>query len=201
MASDDNTKDMWGFTLVRQVLPSQQRRPRPTLWYLAPSGKIPSFSAASISVLPVPERGKPPKSYAGNLPFGTCIKIYNYNWPARSLATTNAREQLEQYLYSLALPLRISETREYAANYLQTTLSGLGVNIITQSESEDQEESRRGSRIEDGFSQLPLELNIPEVGELKIAVTVYRDKDKVGVQFDFKPHPPRRSLHAKRAGA
>jgi hypothetical protein len=184
-APDDDTRQLWGCTLVRQVLPSQQRRPRRTLWYLAPGGRVPSFRAATIPALPKiqGDRGKSPTAYAEGLPYGTCIKVYAYNWPTRSLATTNAREELEKYLYTLALPVRISETRDYSANYLQTTLSGLAVNIAAQSE-EDQEERKRGSRIEDGFSQLPLQLSLPNIGELNIAVTVYRDKDKDGKPFD-----------------
>jgi hypothetical protein len=190
-APGDETRDLWGFTLVRQVLPSQQRRPRRTLWYLAPGGKVPSFKADSIPVLPkiLGDRGKAPTAYQEPLPYGTCIKVYAYNWPARSLATTNAREELEKYLYSLALPIRISETRDYAANYLQTTLSGLAVNIATQTDSDDQEEKKRGPRIEEAFSQLPLQLTLPNIGELKVAVTVYRDKDKQGMPFDTKRIP------------
>jgi hypothetical protein len=192
-ATDDNTRELWSFTLVRQVLPSQQRRPRPTLWYLAPSGKVPSFKADTIPVLPkvLGDRGKLPTAYAEGLPYGACIKVYAYNWArtARSMATTNAREELEGYLYSLALPIRISETRDYAANYFQTTLSGLAVNIATQSDGENQEERKRGSRIENGFSQIPLQLTLPNIGELKVAVTVYRDKDKEGKLFDTKRIP------------
>lgn len=189
-APGDDTRELWGFTLVRQVVPSQQRRPRPTLWYLAPHERVPSFRAAEIPVLPViQDRRKPPKAYQGGLPYGTCIKLYGYNWSARSLATTNAREEPEKYLYSLALPVRISETRDYAANYFQTTLSGLAVNIATQRDGDDEEERGRGSRIEDGFNQLPLQLTLPDIGELKIAVTVYRDKDKEGQPFDTKRIP------------
>ncbi len=189
VAPGDDTRELWGFTLVRQVLPSQQRRPRPTLWYLAPGGRVPSFRAPEIPVLPIiQDRRKAPRPYQGGLPHGTCIKLYAYNWAARSMATTNAREELEKYLYSLALPVRISETRDYDANYFQTTLSGLAVNIATQRDG-DEEERRRGSRIEEGFSQLPLQLTLPDIGELKVAVTVYRDKDKEGEPFDTKRIP------------
>jgi hypothetical protein len=193
VAADDDTRDLWGFTLVRQVLPSQQRRPRPTMWYLVPGGRIPSFRAAEIPVLPAfHDRRKPPKAYEGGLPFGTCIKVYAYNWSktARSLATTNAREELEKYLYTLALPVRITETRDLSrprededeneggTHYFQTTLSGLAVNIATH------REGKRGSRVEEGFSQLPLQVTLPDIGELTVAVTVYRDKDNQGKAFD-----------------
>jgi hypothetical protein len=171
---------------VRKVLPSQQRRRRQTLWYLAPGGKVPSFKADTIPVLPVilGDRGKSPTAYEGGLPYGTCIKVYAYNWPTRSLATTTPREELEKFLYTLALPIRISETRDYVANTLQTTLSGLAVNIATQSDGENQEDRKRGPRIEEGFSQLPLQITLPDFGQLKVAVTVYRDKDKEGKPFD-----------------
>ncbi len=189
-APDDMTRDLWGFTLVRQVLPSQQRRPRRSLWYLAPGGKVPAFTADTVPALPVIlERGKAPTAYEGGLAHGTCIKVYGYNWSTRSLATTFPREELEKYLYSLALPIRVSETRDYAAHYFQTTLSGLAVNIAAQSEGDEQEESKRGSRIEEGFSQLPLQLSLPDIGELKVSVTVYRDKDKAGKPFEPKHIP------------
>jgi hypothetical protein len=192
-APRDNTRELWGFTLVRQVLASQQRRPRRTLWYLAPGGAVLSFKADTIPVLPkiLGDRGRAPTAYQDVLPYGTCIKLYAYNWAktARSIATTNAREELEEYLYSLALPIRISETRDYSANYFQTTLSGLAVNIATQSDGDDQAEKKRGPRIEEGFSQLPLQLTLPEIGELNVAVTIYRDKDKEGKPFDTKRIP------------
>jgi hypothetical protein len=172
----DTTTDLWGFTLVRQLWPEQARRPRPMFVYLAPGGRIASFRAGEILVLPViEEKGNPPKPYRGGLKSGTCIKIYDYAWPTRSMATTNGRDELEKYLYSLALPIRISETREYAAHYHQATLCGVSVNIA------DQEED--GARVEQGFSQLPLQITRPEIGELKVAVTVYRDKDAKGKPF------------------
>jgi hypothetical protein len=172
----DTTAGLWGFTLVRQLWPVQAKRPRPMFVYLAPGGQIVSFRAAEIAVLPViEEKGRPPKPYRGGLKSGTCIKVYDYAWPTRSMATTNGREELEKYLYSLALPIRISETREYAAHYHQATLCGVSVNIADQKED--------GARVEPGFSQLPMQITRPEIGELKVAVTVYRDKDDDGKPF------------------
>jgi hypothetical protein len=172
----DTTTELWGFTLVRQLWPEQAKRPRPMFVYLAPGGQIASFRAAEIPVLPVVEdKGKPPKPYRGGLKSGTCIKVYDYAWPTRSLATTNARDELEKYLYSLALPIRIHETRDYAAHNLQTTLSGLSVNIAAQ--------DSEGARVEESFSQLSLQITRPEIGELKVAVTVFRDKDDNGKPF------------------
>jgi hypothetical protein len=144
--------------------------------YLAPYGQIASFRADEIPVLPViEEKGKPPKTYRGGLKSGTCIKVYDYAWPQRSMATTNGREELEKYLYSLALPIRISETRDYTAHYHQATLCGVAVNISDQKYD--------GPRVEEGFSQLPLQITRPEIGELKVAVTVFRDKDDNGKPF------------------
>ena len=47
-----------------------------------------------------------------------------------------------------------------------------------------------GSRIEEGFNQLPVQINLPDVGHLqnighlRVSVTVYRSKDKEGKPKD-----------------
>ncbi len=184
VAADDETAQMWGFTLVRAMWPETQRRPRPMYVYLAPSGEVPMFKADSILVLPmVSEPKKPLTAYAAGLTHGTCIKLYNYGWTTRSLATTNAREELEKYLYKLTLPVLISETREYKANTLQTALSGQAVNIATH------RDGNRGPRVEKDFNQIPLRLSLPDIGELNVAITVYRVKDNKGKPFDTKRIP------------
>jgi len=66
-------------------------------------------------------KNKPATAYTGALASGTCIKLYSYRWKKKTLVTTDGRYELERFLHSVPLPLRISETREYKANYYSTT--------------------------------------------------------------------------------
>ncbi len=54
--------------------------------YLAPQGNVLTFEADPISVLPGDGEAKDvaPSPYTRSLEFGTCIKLYNYQWRAKS---------------------------------------------------------------------------------------------------------------------
>ncbi|GHO91553.1 hypothetical protein KSF_016010 [Reticulibacter mediterranei] len=164
---DDQTRDLWGFTLVRRLLPSGGRRSSMYV-YLAPGGRVPSFRADTISVLPGKSAGinKPDASYVADLPYGTCIKLYNYRWRGSGMATLDGRYDLEQFLLSCCLPFRITETREYRANYYSATVTG-GWNRATA--ETDEGESRH---LEDGFPAYG-ELNLGEIGVLPYQMAVF----------------------------
>ena len=59
--------------------------------YLAPGGHVPSFPAAAIKVLAGESKKTAPPKPTLDLTHGTCIKLYNYRWKKKSLATTEAR--------------------------------------------------------------------------------------------------------------
>lgn len=173
---NDPTGDLWGFTLVRKLKPEKGKRPRSMYVYLAPDQQIPSFRADEIPLLPGSVEGsRKPVSYIDGLKHGSCVKLYNYQWTTKSLATTNAREELEKHLYTLCLPVRISETRDYKANYYQTTLSGLSVNV-----ADHHNKSEAKSRLEKGFAPAPATITIDGVGTLPITIVVYKDRDENG---------------------
>src|SRR5207248_9384845 len=67
---------------------------------------------------------KPPTPYSKPLEFGACLKVYNYRWKASGIATLDPRYELNKYLHNLVLPIRVTETRSYKANYYSTTVSG-----------------------------------------------------------------------------
>jgi hypothetical protein len=122
----DSTHDLWGFTLIRKLPASARVFDTMTYLYLAPNGDIASFAATEIPALPDVVQGdigdepdaeeeptreasgsRPtPSAYRKQLTFGTVIKLYNYRWKARSLATRDVRFELERYLYRIALPIR-----------------------------------------------------------------------------------------------
>ena len=122
----DATKSEWGFTLIRRLRPSEGSSRRSSMYvYYAPGDRVPSFPAKSIAVLPGEGSvNKPPAAYARAIEYGSCIKLYAYRWNAIGTATLDPRYQLNKYLHNLVLPLRITETRPYRANYYSTTVSG-----------------------------------------------------------------------------
>jgi hypothetical protein len=184
----DASHDLWGFTLVRRMRPSEGPYDTTTYVYLAPDGQVPSFAADELMVLPAMSKQRvgdesefdaevekeeeastkegTPKPYAKGLKFGTAVKLYNYQWTARSVATTDVRFALEKYLYQLSLPLRVVETRPgYSAHYLATTVSGTAVTIAKDKEKKF---------LEDNFP-FTGEINPENMSALPITVALYRE--------------------------
>jgi hypothetical protein len=157
----DATKELWGFTLVRRQKAAPGRKSSMYV-YLAPQAKILSFNAPKILVLPGDSsKNNPAPAYTMPLTHGTCIKLYNYRWRAKSTATTEARFELERYLHSVSIPFRISETRDYKANYYSTTLSGILAQV-----NEEGGEVEATSKFEKGLGPAYGELNLPGIGHL-----------------------------------
>jgi hypothetical protein len=165
---EDQTSDLWGFTIVRRLLPSGGRRSSMYV-YLAPDGQVPFFKANAIRVLPGksgPNQPAPP--YAIDLPYGTCIKLYNYRWRAKSLATLEGRYELERFLQTSSLPFRLTETRDvFRGNYFSTTVTGGWTSATT--ETEDGE----SKKLEDGFPAYA-DLNLGGIGKLPYQIAVFK---------------------------
>jgi hypothetical protein len=176
--SDDETSELWGFTIVRRMWPSAGRRSSMYV-YLAPGGRVPSFAADAIMVLP--GEGRRPRAYDAGLPYGTCIKLYDYRWKAKSTFTLDGRWALERQLHVAALPFRLTETREYNPNYFSTTVAGSWVTNVGDSGDGDR------PKLEDGFPA-SAELVLPDIGQLPYEIAVFKpeaDKRRVprGVSF------------------
>lgn len=184
----DSSHNRWGFTIIRKLPPSAGVYDTTVYVYLAPGGQIASFDADYISAIPdidrkdvgtesdeVEAKGsrkRPiPTPYSGPLKSGTVVKLYDYNWNARGLATLEVRFQLEQYLYELGLPFRVIETRKgYRANYFATTVAGLAVTIAKDQDRGFLEIEPHGGVIHpDGIGTLP------------ISISLYRERSKDGV--------------------
>ncbi len=171
-AADDDTRDLWGFTLIRPIRPTARDRRRSSMYvYLAPSGAVPSFAADSVAVLPRDRQREPAVPYAEPLDHGTIIKLYNYRLRAKSAATTDARFELERYLHAPCLPFRVTETRAYKANFFSTTVSGIWASIATDEAREEREQ------VESGFPA-GSKLNLRTTGELPYQIVVWKpDRD------------------------
>jgi hypothetical protein len=163
----DDTRDLWGFTIVRRLKPTGGRRSSMYV-YLAPNGTVLSFEADAIKVLPEKRTNLPPRPYAADLQYGTCIKLYDYRWKAKSIATTEARYELERFLHLPILPFRVTETREYKANYFSTTIAGVWVSVSSSGGDES-------SKVEPGFHEAWGELDLMHVGKLPYRIVVFKD--------------------------
>ncbi len=159
VASGDETRDLWGFTIVRRMKPKGGRRSSMYV-YLAPVGAVPSFAADSIKVLPEKRSSIAPRAYAEGLTHGTCVKLYNFRWRGKGIATLEARYELERFLHSPCLPFRLTETRAYKANYFSTTISGVWVSVAA---ADGEPES---AKIEPGFGNVYADLTLPSIGHL-----------------------------------
>jgi len=124
----DDSIDSWGFTLVRREFPIGEGR-YSTYKYLAPKGKILSFDAGELPIMP----GAYPIAYEHPLQWGTCIKLYNYNLQPKALASAAILDlyfELSLQLFSMALPLRVYERRQFFTSHTyERTLSGMSVRI------------------------------------------------------------------------
>lgn len=164
--SGDTSRQLWGFTIVRRMRPTAGRR-NSMYVYFAPNGKVPRFEADQIKVLPEDRSTVAPRPYAVELAYGTCVKLYNFRWKAKSIATTDARYELERYLHSPCLPFRLTETRDYRANYFSTTIAGIWATI-------DSEETPSDSKVEAGFPAGG-DLNLRSIGSLPYRLVVFRE--------------------------
>jgi hypothetical protein len=173
----DQTRDLWGFTLVRRLLPSGGRRSSMYV-YLAPDGQVPSFKADAIRILPGksgPNQPAPP--YEIDLPYGTCIKLYNYRWRAKTLATLEGRYELERFLQTSSLPFRLTETREFRGHYFSTTVTGGWTSATTETEEGE------SKKLEDGFPSYA-DLNLEGIGKLPYQIAVFKPvKDEKRVPY------------------
>jgi hypothetical protein len=167
---DDDTGSLWGFTLVRRLRPAGGRRSSMYI-YLAPGGQVPSFKADGIKVLPgKSSSNKPAPPYALDLPSGSCIKLYSYQWGRpKTLITLDARNELERFLPSPALPFRITDTREgYKAHYYSTTITGSWTSATTE------DEEGESKKLEEGFPAYG-DMILEGIGTLPYQIAVFKE--------------------------
>lgn len=185
---DDETADRWGFTVIRRLRPSESHEstqggkgqpPRSSVYvYLAPGGKVLSFSAPSVLALPTPGRSnQPAKAYAEPLEWGSVVKLYNYRWARRSIATTDARYELERFLHSPCLPFRVVETRDYRAHYYSTTVVGIWADVSAQ------EADPEKAKVDPGFPA-SASMNLVGIGNLPYTIALFQQ----GTEMKRVPH-------------
>jgi hypothetical protein len=188
ISEDDNTAGRWGFTVIRRLRPSESHEstqggegqpPRSSVYvYLAPDGKVFSFSADSILALPAAGKAnQPSQAYEEPLEWGSVVKLYNYRWARKSIATTDARYELERFLHSPCLPFRVVETRDYRAHYYSTTVVGIWADIAVR------EADPEKARVDPGFPA-SASMNLAGIGELPYTIALFQE----GTEMKRVPH-------------
>ena len=170
----DKSAGLWGFTIVRRRRPRLGERGS-VFVYLAPGGKVLRFGADALRVLPgKSSKNNPARAYDQGLEYGTAVKLFNYRWGgARGLATLETRRQLERVLHTPCLPFRITETRDYRANYYATTVVGVW-NTLAQS----QNVSEDSPKMEIGFPAAA-NISLRDIGNLPIRIGVWKSEIKM----------------------
>jgi hypothetical protein len=124
----DESKDYWGFTVVRREDPSERRRSS-AYTYLMVDGKIPVFHAKALPLLPGPY----PEPYREPMEFGAFIKLYEYQMTGglKTNILFDLYNRICLLLPKIALPVRFFERRVgYTGHTLETTMSGLFVRLF-----------------------------------------------------------------------
>lgn len=160
---DDESSDYWGFTVIRREYPSGGMRSS-TFKYLAPEGKILTFRAESLPLLP----GEYPIAHEKFLKWGTFIKLYEYQLIGLKAAVYfDLYYRLSVLLPNIALPIILCERRSgYRSHSYSIILSGLSVRL-----DEDKFEN-----IEPGFPDSST-INI-ERQAMKIQIYVFKREKK-----------------------
>lgn len=117
----------WSFTVTRRVEPdAESGRRSSVIRCLSPGGKVISFSAASLPILPTKT-----EAFGRDMSYGTYVKLYEYN-VAPGLATNvvfDMNYRLSALLVEPILPVRLYERRSYAGHTLEATLNGLELRL------------------------------------------------------------------------
>lgn len=172
ICEDDQTHDLWGFTIVRRERPySGTGRRSSRFTYLVDSdGNILSFMSTSVPIIPTS------KGNYDELEYGMYCKMYDYNLPGRMKSNINMAlyYRLSMLLPNLAYPVYIDECRDYRGHTMHRTLSGLNVRLSDQLGKDD-------SNIEE---KVPVSFNI-DGQKVDATVYVFNAKTNSGTKLDM----------------
>lgn len=158
----DNTADLWGFTIVRRV---PREGVRSSVYrYLAPHGEVLSSTSATLPLLPGNSRGIKP--YVKPAEWGTCIKLYDYQFDMAALKTNlkfDLSRELDRHLISIPIPVRLCECRRYRQESPYATLAGMEVRL----------KENRAKALEAQFPASAL-LNVTGLGDVPLQIFLFR---------------------------
>lgn len=169
MEVDDNTRDLWGFTIISRV---PRKGLRSSVYrYLAPNGQILSFGSDTLPLLPGGKGDSEP--FVNPMKWGTCIKLYNFEFDIAALKTNlklDLSRELDRHLISMPLPVRLCECRDYRQASPKATLSGIDVRLA----------ENKAKVIEDRFPSSAV-LTVTDLGDIPLEIFLF--KRKAGRRF------------------
>lgn len=122
---EGKSSNTWGFTIIRRRPPERGEK-TPVYEYLAPNGEIPRFNENTL-----PLKAEDGESYKGEMEWGTCIKLYEYDITPQTMVTTNLYRRLNQRLFYLPLPFTLHETRDYKGKTMYSIVEGMRARLET----------------------------------------------------------------------
>lgn len=134
LPDQDETGDLWGFTIIRRERPTGGRRSSVYTYLTNGEGDILSFK--NDEGMPVIPSSSGQKSL---MYYGMYCKLFEYKMNSRLCSNINMNlyMRLSMLLPSLAYPILLEECRPYTGHTLFRTLSGLNVRLSDQASIED----------------------------------------------------------------
>jgi len=173
----DDSKEMWGWTLIKEVLNGNERDPK--FVYYAPNGKIPRFLASELPLKANIIKGDEAKRYlnydkscSAGIPYskntscGTAIKLYNYSLRQKGPLVSHFKYELGRGILDTYLPIKLIDCRKNKFNN-ETVFRGL--NKLIEDDNRNKKDPLVNSRfpITNNFS-----INYGNK-EQKVKMTVY----------------------------
>ena len=172
---DDETHDLWGFTIVRRERPyvGTGLRSSKFTYLVGADQNVLSFASDSLPIIPTSD------GTYDHMEYGMFCKMFEYNLPSRMKTNINMGlyARLSMLLPNLAYPVYLDECRDYRAHTLHRTLSGLNVRLSDQFGQED-------SSIEE---KVPVSFTI-NGQKVDAVVYVFKSKTKSGTKLDMSQY-------------
>ena len=172
---DDETHDLWGFTIVRRERPyvGTGLRSSKFTYLVGADQNVLSFASDSLPIIPTSD------GTYDYMEYGMFCKMFEYNLPSRMKTNINMGlyARLSMLLPNLAYPVYLDECRDYRAHTLHRTLSGLNVRLSDQFGQED-------SSIEE---KVPVSFTI-NGQKVDAVVYVFKSKTKSGTKLDMSQY-------------
>jgi len=172
---NDNSEDMWGWTLIREEMRTGETDPVYT--YYAPGGVIPTIKQESLPLKAMILKGKDAQTYlkynsscTAGIPYsdlvesGTAIKLYNYQLKHKGPLLSHFKYDLSKCIYDTFLPVNLVDCRKNKFNN-----EGLfrGLKKILEDDLASSDEKRLIHK------DFPLEPYIFNIDDQQVKVTVY----------------------------
>lgn len=161
-----NSKNVWGFTLVRETIKKDSKNPL-FEFLVNKDGNIYEFPGTSLNLLPDNE----------SFNYGTFIKLYNYDLKNPSNITLDLWRPLNRRIFTPALPILLQESRSIYGGHSSTKIM--------------QGNKFRVNGDENKWVEKYFEINsdLGRLGNRKIEITIFKDQLTEHTKNETKTRP------------